>query len=102
MGSFGTWTILGKEPKLFAAAVPIAGGGSSGLASDLRKIPIWTFHGDADATCSVEDTRKIVEALEKARAPVKYTEMKGEGHGIPPKVYNDEKVHEWLFQQKKD
>ena len=33
---------------------------------------------------------------------VTYTEMKGEGHGIAGKVLRDEKVHEWLFSQKKD
>lgn len=102
MGSFGTWSILGQEPKLFAAAIPIAGGGNAGLARDLRKIPIWTFHGDKDESCSVADTRAIVAALEKAKAPVKYTEMKGEGHGIPGKVYNDVAVHEWLFAQKRE
>ena len=65
-------------------------------------VPQIIVHGDQDDAVSVEQSREMVEALEKARAPIKYTEMKGEGHGIPGKVYKDEQVHEWLFQQKKD
>ncbi|NNE90389.1 MAG: hypothetical protein HKN23_01975 [Verrucomicrobiales bacterium] len=102
MGAYGSFSLMSKEPDLFAGAVTIAGGANPGIAGDIKKIPIWNFHGDMDATVNVEQSRGIMEALEKARAPVKYTEMAGEGHGIPGKVYNDVEVHEWLFAQKQD
>ncbi len=101
MGAYGTWSLLAKEPKLFAAAVPIAGGGNPSSARSIKKVPIWNFHGDADETVSVEGSRKMVEALKKARGNIKYTEMAGEGHGIPGKVWRDEEVHKWIFEQKK-
>ena len=102
MGGYGTWAALGKDPKTFAAAVPIAGGGNPSIAKSIKNIPIWNFHGDADKSVKVTESRKMVEALKKAKAKITYTEMKGAGHGIAGKVLKDEKVHEWLFSQKKD
>lgn len=101
MGGYGTWSAIGAEPKLFAAAIPIAGGGNPDLARDLRKLPIWNFHGDKDDKVSVEESRKMVEALEKSRANITYTEFEGAGHGIADRVLQDEKVQAWLFAQKK-
>lgn len=67
----------------------------------MRKIPIWVFHGDMDPTVPVEQSREMVEALQKARGPVNYTEYPGEGHGIAGKVYKDAELHAWLFAQKR-
>ena len=36
------------------------------ICRKIKKIPIWNFHGDADKAVSVENSRKIVEALKKA------------------------------------
>jgi predicted peptidase len=102
MGGYGTWSVLGQSPDTFAAAVPIAGGGNPSIAKTIKHIPIWNFHGDADKSVSVDNSRKIVKALEAVDGKITYTEMKGEGHGIARKVLNDEKVHQWLFAQKKD
>jgi len=99
MGGYGTWWALGKEPKLFAAGVPVAGGGNPSTTSQMRKIPIWAFHGAVDKVVPVEQTRAMVEALEE-RGKVKYTEFPDKGHDVWT-VYQDEKVHEWLFEQTK-
>lgn len=99
MGGYGTFHLLAQEPKMWAAAVPVAGGGNPGSVKDYKKVPIWVFHGGADKVVPVTQSQSMVEALKKARSEVKYTEFEGEGHGIPGKVYNDEKVHEWLFEQ---
>lgn len=99
MGGYGTWWALGEEPKLFAAGVPIAGGGQPSKTSAMRKIPIWAFHGAKDTTVPVEQTRAMVEALKK-RGHVKYTEFPDKGHDVW-NVYQDEQMHEWLFEQTK-
>jgi predicted peptidase len=99
MGGYGTWWALGKEPKRFAAGIPIAGGGNPSTTSVMQKIPIWAFHGAKDEVVPVEQTRKMVEALEK-RGIIKYTEIPDKGHDVW-NVYQDEKVHEWLFEQSK-
>ncbi len=84
---------------MWAAAVPVAGGGNPGAVKDYRKVPIWVFHGEDDKVVPVSQSQAMVAALEKARSEVKYTEFPGAGHGVAGKVYGDEKVHEWMFEQ---
>ncbi len=48
MGGFGTWDLLARRPQLFAAAIPICGGADNSTAPQIKHIPVWTFHGDAD------------------------------------------------------
>lgn len=99
MGAYGTFQLLGQEPRMWAAAVPVAGGGNPGAVDDYKKVPIWVFHGEDDKIVPVGQSQAMVEALKEARSKVKYTEFAGEGHGVAGKVYSDEKVHEWIFAQ---
>ena len=102
MGGFGTFDIVAKEPKLFAAAVPVAGGGNPSKAESMKRVPFWVFHGDADTVVNVGQSRKMVEGLKKAGGKVDYTEIPGANHGISGQVYQDKKVHEWMFEQAKE
>jgi predicted peptidase len=102
MGGYGTFHLLAAEPKLFAAGVPVAGGGNPQSAGEFKKVPVWVFHGENDDAVNVSQSRDLVAALEKARGVVKYTEYPGEGHGIIGKVYSDSELHEWLFAQSRN
>lgn len=99
MGGYGTFHLLGEEPKLFAAGVPIAGGGDPNKAESYKKVPIWVFHGAKDDTVKPEQSQRMVEALKKEKSEVKYTEYEDGDHGIAGRVYADVKLHEWLFGQ---
>lgn len=99
MGAYGTFHLLGQEPRLFAAAVPVSGGGDPNRAESYKNVPVWVFHGAKDPTVNVDQSRKMVEALKKARSDVKYTEYDDGDHGIAGRVYADVKVHEWIFEQ---
>ncbi len=101
MGAYGTFHLLGREPKRFAAAVPVAGGGNPAQVKSYRKVPIWVFHGAKDTTVKVEQSQEMVAALKKVRAEVKYTEYPDGDHGIGGQVYGDEEMHEWMFAQAK-
>ncbi|HUF63829.1 MAG TPA: prolyl oligopeptidase family serine peptidase [Verrucomicrobiales bacterium] len=101
MGGFGTFQLLVDEPKLFAAGVPIAGGVNVGAARDLRRTPLWVFHGEQDDVVPPDGSRAIVKALERLRAPVRYTEFPGAGHGITGEVNANAELHQWLFDQKR-
>ncbi|MBT6769502.1 MAG: prolyl oligopeptidase family serine peptidase [Opitutales bacterium] len=37
MGGFGTWDIIQRQPKVFAAAMPVCGGGDPAFAKKLKK-----------------------------------------------------------------
>lgn len=99
MGGYGTFHLLGEEPKLFAAGVPIAGGGDPNKAEIYKKVPVWVFHGAKDETVKPEQSRRMVEALKEEKSDVKYTEYEDGDHGIAGRVYADAKLHEWLFEQ---
>jgi len=104
MGGMGTWDILEREPKLFAAAVPMSGGGDKRSAAEIKDTAIWAFHGSADPIVSVDSTRSMIDALRDAGASPRYTEIAGAGHEIWDGVYGDStnSLYPWLFAQSKD
>jgi predicted peptidase len=101
MGGYATWEILQREGKLFAAAVPISGGGDLAYADKLAKIPVWDFHGDADNTVPPVRSRDMIAAITKAGGKPKYTEYSGVGHDAWTRTYANPEVWDWLFAQKK-
>ena len=101
MGGYGTWSLLAQQPKLFAAAIPVAGGGEPKQAARYKNIPVWAFHGEKDAVVSATASQQMVDALKQAGGNIRYTEFKGSGHLVSKQVYLDDSVHRWLFEQKR-
>jgi predicted peptidase len=101
MGGYGTWGALAMEPRLFAAAVPICGGGDPGAVKKFDKVPIWAFHNDGDPTVGVEGSRSMIAALKKAGAEPKYTEYPSPQHDAWTRTYKDPALWEWLLTQKR-
>jgi len=123
LGGRGTWDIAASSAlSRFAAIVPICGRlhnweksepGHPGRMDDPKitdpyaetarrvgKIPIWIFHGAADDTVSVEESRKMYAALQAAGGNVKYTEYPGVGHNSWDKAYAEPELVKWLLAQK--
>jgi predicted peptidase len=98
MGGFGTCHLINKEPKLFAAGIPVAGYGSASAA--FKKVPMWLFHAADDEVVKVGGSQSLAKAMDNVKT-FKYTEFPTGGHGIIGKVFDDPAVHEWLFQQKR-
>ena len=69
------------------------------LATRLKQIPIWIFHGDADNVIAVEESRRLAQALRQANATVTYTELAGVGHNAWDTMYGKAEVAQWLFAQ---
>lgn len=101
MGGFGTYDAIERYPNLFAAAMPVAGGGDPSKASLIAHIPIWDFHGAEDAAVDPRLSRIMMEALWKAGAHPGYTEYPGVGHFSWLHAYSDPVVLAWLFRQHK-
>lgn len=102
MGGFATWDAITRRPDFFAAAVPIAGGGDPQMAPNWKSLPIWAFASAGDATCPVEGTRVVVEALQQEGANVRYTEDPKKSHGEICQAWEDEPgLPGWLFSQQK-
>lgn len=102
MGGSGTWYMAAKYPQVFAAAVPLCGGGDPKNADILKTIPFWVFHGDKDDMVPVDRSRTMVAAVKAVGGElINYSELLGEGHGITGVVYPREDLYEWLFNQVK-
>ena len=89
MGGFGTWDAISRRPDLFAAAMPICGGGDPRQAWRFREMPVFAVHGDADTVVSPARTREMVAALWKVGGRVSIVEYPGCGHGSWRPAYSD-------------
>ena len=98
-GGYGVWDLISKRPELFAAAVPVCGGGDPGRAGRANMVPVWAFHGTADRSIPVTASRQMVAALEKAGGHPHYTEYRGAGHDIWTRAFAEPGLIAWLFAQ---
>jgi predicted peptidase len=102
MGGYGTWDGVARHADLFAAAVPICGGGDPSRARSLARLPIWAFHGDADPVVPPAASREMIEALKRAGAAyVKYTEYPGVEHDSWTSAWAESGLWEWLLSQRR-
>ncbi len=101
MGGFGTFDALERCPQLFAAAVPVCGGGDVSKAQSIAHIPMWIFHGSEDPTVNPLHSLDMVNALTKCGAHVGFTLLPEVGHFSWVEAYIDPLMMEWLFRQHK-
>ncbi len=121
MGGFGTWELAARNPRRFAALVPICSGVRPQadwpqlrvtvvddpkitdpyveIARQIGNIPVWIFHGDADEAVPVAESRHMAEALKAANVKFKYTEYPGVGHNSWDRAYAEPDLVPWLLSQ---
>ena len=102
MGGFGTFDALARYPDLFAAAVPVCGGGDVSTAKNFAHVPMWIFHGALDQVVEPKLSREMLEALIAAGAHPGYTEYPDTGHFSWIATYSDPMMMDWLFSQRKE
>lgn len=101
-GGYGTFNLNIKYPDLFAAMVPIAGGGDPSEAHKLVDKPIWAFHAEDDGVIPVKHTRDIIAAIREAGGNPIYTEYPtdlGYNHASWVPAYDTNEMVEWVFNQ---
>ncbi len=102
LGGYGSWHFITMHPQLFAAAVPICGGGNPTLAATIANIPVWAFHGAKDRNVPVHLSREMIEAMKNAGGDPKYTEYPEEGHIISKQVMATPDLLDWVFEQRRN
>jgi predicted peptidase len=90
-----------REPPRDVAAVLESADPFAALAARIGTTPVWAFHGDKDQVIPVEQSRKMVAALQAHHGNVRYTEFGGVGHNAWDKAYDDPALPVWLFQQRR-
>ncbi len=97
MGGMGTFEIVRRNPKLFAAAFPICGGGAAATAPKMKKVKWWIFHGDADAVVPPKLSQEMADALKAAGADVKFSLYPGVNHNSWDNAFAEPGLLSWLF-----
>jgi predicted peptidase len=88
-------------PILYPSLIPGVAEPSAEIAQKLAHVPTWIFHGDADGTVPVEQSRRMAAALRALGAPVHYTELQGMDHNVWDTAYGRPDVTAWLLQQQR-
>lgn len=102
MGGMGTFESVFRNPGIYAAALPICGGGDvKSYDQRITKTTFWVFHGDADAVVNVDLSRQMVNRLKSLKASVKYTEYPGVNHNSWDNAFAEKDFLQWMFSQKR-
>ncbi len=97
MGGYTAWQLAMSCPSLFAAAIPICGGGMYGMASRLVNLPIWAFHGARDTTVLPAESQNMVDAVNRKGGNAKLTVYPENAHDAWSDTYRDPLVFAWLL-----
>lgn len=101
MGGYGTWQLAMSCPELFAAIVPICGGGMYWNAGRLQDVPVWAFHGGLDEVVFPEESKKMVDAVNKFGGNAKLTIYPKNDHNAWSDTYSNYEVIKWLLSCEK-
>ncbi len=117
MGGYGAWYLASQHPGKFAAVAPVCGGirtpptlpippvstarnPYSDVAEKIGKTPVWVFHGSADDTVPVTESRRMAAALKTAGGRVRYSEYAGVGHNSWDRAYAEPAFFTWLLSHR--
>ena len=100
MGGMGTFDIICRYPKYFAAAIPICGGVNTDRLKKVKHMPIRIFHGGADPVVSREYSRNAhIELKAEGSERVEYIEFPGVGHDSWTKAFAYPDFLGWMYYQ---
>lgn len=101
MGGFGTWDMLARHSDIFAAGVPVCGGGPEDKIDILKNVPIYTFHSENDTSVPYAGTKAMVDDIKAAGGDkINFVSYKSDGHMIWDKAITYAGLEDWLFAQK--
>lgn len=100
MGGYGTWLLAESHPELFAAIVPICGGGVCWSASQLKNVPVWAFHCKGDPVVMLSESEHMVEWTNRFGGSARLTVYPEDSHNAWDATYSNPEVFAWLLTHK--
>jgi predicted peptidase len=101
MGGMGTFELVRRHPKRFAAAFPICGGASPATAKKLTRPEWWIFHGAKDDIVPYQLSEQMVNAIKAKKGTVRYTLYPDVNHNSWDNAFAEKELLPWLFAQHK-
>lgn len=104
MGGFGTWEMALTYTAFFAAAAPVAGGGLSWRAPNLRKTPIIAYHGSIDTAVPLIYSELMVNSTNKSGGKAELVVLENLGHndGIDYAYRNTDLIEKLINARRTD
>jgi poly(3-hydroxybutyrate) depolymerase len=107
MGGLGTWRIGQYFADKFAAIAPFAGWTGTQYLENLRNLPVFAVHGDADRSVSVRYDREAAQYLQTLNYSIHYEELPGGSHDawgdwIRQKSGGEERLLEYFRTQRRN
>lgn len=100
MGGMGTYDMICRYPKYFAAAIPICGAVSTDRLKKVKKMPIRIFHGAEDQAVSREFSRNAhIELKAQGSVKAEYIEFPNVGHDSWINAFNYPDFLSWMYYQ---
>ena len=99
MGGYAAWQVGMSMPELFAAIVPICGGGMYWNASRLKNTPVWAFHGGRDPIVKPEESEKMVNAINSKGGDARLTIYPDHEHNAWSDTFANQEVFDWLLSK---
>lgn len=101
MGGMGTLELLYRKPETFAAAIAICGGGNPDhVTAYADNTALWFFHGGQDEVVPVENSQRMVRALQDEGADVTLTVYEEANHNSWDPAFAEATLLSWLFSKR--
>ncbi|HMG82233.1 MAG TPA: alpha/beta hydrolase-fold protein [Ferruginibacter sp.] len=97
MGGMGTFELVRREPKIFAAAFSICGGADTSTAPKIKHTAWWIFHGLKDNVVDPHFSMNMAEALKKSGAEVILNLYTNDNHNSWDDALAEKDLLPWLF-----
>ena len=103
MGGMGTFEIVYRRPKLFAAAFSICGAGNPKATKVYAKTtPFWIFHGANDDVVNPLSSLEMVSGILKNGGKPNFTLYAKDNHNSWDSAFSEPELLPWLFSNIKD
>lgn len=101
MGGMGTFELLRRSTKTFAAAFAICGGDDPANAKKYKKVPLWIFHGGLDDVVNPQLAYSVYRELRQLGHTPKFTIYPKANHNSWDPAFAEKDLLPWLFSHTK-
>jgi predicted peptidase len=101
MGAYGSWDILTRYPKVFAAGIMVAGGADVKKLNKVKHIPLQIFYDKLDHIVPPKVGYEIHDEMVRLGGNCKITVFENEGHDCIDKALQTNGLVDWYMHQKR-
>ena len=101
MGAYTSWQLAMTMNDIFAAVIPVCGGGMYWNAERIKDMGVWAFHGALDTVVHPEESLKMVAAVNRCGGNAKITILPDIEHNAWDGAYTNSEIYDWLLTHSK-